>query len=255
MTTRTLTTVICAVWNKDRDRHALARGHFANLAAQTRPVRAVYVFDNGDVPPADLFDHANAPGHCVAETIVSSVPLSIYEAWNLAIAAVRTPFVMNLNLDDRLCIDTVEHYERAIQGQNVGLVGGDWKICYNQEQTDAVGRCIPAGQVPFEPGWPPIPGTYTRLGSGTGDRGTNGPACMWNMAVHLRLPRYPYRTSDGTLLRGISDAVFWGLIDRIELLRIRLPLIVGHYFSHPNEQAEFRHQGEERLLKDGVSLL
>ncbi len=256
MSNQPLTSVICAVWNQDPKRHELLRGHFANLAAQTRPVRAVYVFDNGDMPPADLFGAAGrTQGACSVETIVASSALSIYEAWNLALAAVRTHFVMNLNLDDRLSTDTVAYYEQAVQGQNVGLVGGDWRICYTQRDTDAVGPCIPATDVPFAPDWPPVPGRVTRLGSGTGERGTNGPACIWPMALHTRLPRYPYRTPDGTLLRGISDSVFWTLIDQMQLQRVRLPLIVGHYFSHPGEQAEFRHLGEEALLANGVSLI
>lgn len=256
MSNQPLTTVICAVWHKDPKRHELLRGHFANLAAQTRPLRALYVFDNGDQPPADLFGTGQAKqGECVAETIVAGAPMSIYEAWNLALAAVRTPFVMNLNLDDRLSTDTVAHYEPAIQAQGVGLVGGDWRICYTQGDTDAVGPCIPATDLPFSPHWPPAPGTVTRLGSGTGERGTAGPACLWNMAVHMRLPRYPYRAANGTLIRGIADSVFWTLIDRIPLQRVRLPLIVGHYYSHPGEQAEFRHLGEERLLEGGINLL
>ncbi|WP_225205140.1 glycosyltransferase family 2 protein [Novosphingobium huizhouense] len=219
------TTVFCAVWHKDPDRHALLRAHRANLAAQTRPVEVIYVFDNGDDVPADLD----------ARTIRLGEPVTIYEAWNFALAGVRTPFAMNLNLDDRLCSDAVAQMERAAEREQAMLVGGDWKICFAKAECDATGPCRPAIDLPFDPAWPPapMPGRSVRLGSGSGDRGTFGPAVLWRMDVHLRLPRYPYRTAAGEPIRSVADTVFWSLVDQLQMKRTRLPLIVGHYLSHP----------------------
>ena len=97
------TCVICAVWHGDPERQALLRGHVENLARQTVPVEPIYVFDNGDEPP----DWLNARAISVKE------PLTIYQAWNVALSLVSTPLAMNLNLDDRLAPDAVEMLELA----------------------------------------------------------------------------------------------------------------------------------------------
>ena len=45
------TSMICAVWSGDPNRHELLRGHVENLARQTAPIESIYVFDAGDEPP------------------------------------------------------------------------------------------------------------------------------------------------------------------------------------------------------------
>lgn len=236
-----ITTVFCAVWSGDKDRHALLEQHYANLRNQTSPVEVIYVFDNDDVPPRDL----------PALKLTSSQPMTIYEAWNLALAACRTPYVMNLNLDDRLCTDAVETLETAIQRENAALAGGEWQICYSQDDTNRVGACFPAMDLPFEAGWPPVKGTRTRLGSGTGNRGTYGPATLWRLDCHVGMPRYPYRTTTDIRINGISDAVWWDiLIQHLKRKVIRVPMVIGNYHSHPESQAEFRNANEHALLKD-----
>ena len=81
-----VTTVFCAVWSGDPDRHALLRQHHENLRRQSTAVELVYIFDNDDPPPGDL----------EARRIGCSQPLTIYEAWNLALAACQTPYVLSL---------------------------------------------------------------------------------------------------------------------------------------------------------------
>jgi hypothetical protein len=241
------TTVFCAVWNGDRDRRALLEQHYENLCRQSVPVEIVYVFDNGDAPPRDL----------PVRRIVCSDPLTIYEAWNLALAACQTPYVMNLNLDDRLCTDAVERLEAQAQREGAALVGGDWRICYSQEDANRTGVCEAAAVLPFDPRWPPPAGTVTRLGSGTGNRGTYGPATLWRLDCHVGIPRYPYRTTAGTKITGISDSIWWDLLIRhLKLKTSRLPWIIGNYYSHPESQAEFRNLDEHERLKDqSVSLV
>jgi FkbM family methyltransferase len=208
-----LTTVFCAVWHGDAQRLDLLRAHADNLARQTVPVRSVYVFDGGDTPPDWLAGSA----------VTSKEDLTIYQAWNLALSAVRTPLVMNLNLDDRLASNAVELMQNALLQQNAVMVGGDWKICYTQAETDATGLCEAAETLPF------------------------GPATMWRMDAHLGAPRYPWRFADGSLIRSIGDAAWWHSLGEQSRTRLRIPLIVGNYHSHPSDQAEFRNSSEDEF--------
>lgn len=239
------TSVFCAVWHKDPHRRELLRGHAENLARQTVPVDPIYVFDGGDEPPSWLEGRA----------ISVREPLSIYQAWNVALSLVATPLAMNLNLDDRLAPDAVQFLEHHILRTGAVLAGGDWKVCYSQQETDDVVPCYPAEQLPFVGGWPPTPGTLTRLGSGTRHRGTFGPATIWRVEAHMGMPRYPWRLMDGSLIQAAGDLVWWEtLVTNPKLKTLKIPVVIGNYHSHPNDQAEFRTPDERHLLSDpGVS--
>jgi len=239
--------VVTAVWHGDPQREQLLRDHVANLARQTIPVEAIYVFDGGDLPPPWL----KARAVCVKE------PLTIYQAWNVGLSLVGASVVMNLNLDDRLAPNAVEVMQRALLGSDAVAIGGDWKVCYSQRDTDNVQPVYPATRLPFVRAWPPPQGALTRLGSGTGDRGTYGPATMWRTSLHLSLPRFPWRAADGTLLRVVGDQAWWILItEHLQQKILRLPLVVGNYYSHPSGQAEFRSGDESKLLVNpGISLM
>lgn len=242
------TSVICAVWHGDAQRHELLQEHARNLASQTVPVEMIYVFDGGDPAPDSL----------LGRKLVAHDNLSIYQAWNVALSIVETPFVMNLNLDDRLAPDAVEQLESALIHKAAVLAGGDWKACYSQPETDAVEPCYPAERLPFVAQWPPPTGALTRLGSGTGDRGTFGPATLWRVDAHIGAPRFPWRFPDGTRIRVIGDLAWWTVLQNHQKVNmIRLPLIIGHYHSRPGSQAEFRGpQNEELLLaRLGLSLV
>lgn len=241
------TTVFCAVWHKDPKRFERLKGHQACLDAQAVPVDRVYVFDGGDQPPEWL------KGRIVS----FSQPLDLYEAWNVALSVVRTPYVMNLNLDDRLNREAVAVFEQVLD-QGADLVGGDWQICFSQEETDATGPSLESAKVPFRPEWPPRPGRPTRLGSGTGERGTYGPACAWRMALHEVLPRYPWRFKDGSPIRIIGDSVWWRLLSQQGKVLKRVPAVLGRYHSHPEDQAEFRNPAsseEEKLGRVGLTFI
>ena len=232
------TTVFCAVWHKDPERMERLVAHQACLDAQSVPVERVYVFDGGDAPPAWLKGRA----------LTSREPLSIYEAWNLALADVRTPYVMNLNLDDRLCREGVQVLEKTLDA-GMDLAGGDWRICFDQAETDATGACVRSDTIPFRPEWPPAMGGPVRLGSGTGERGTFGPATLWKTSLHRELGSYPSRFADGSPVRVIGDALWWQMIQNAGKKVYRLPFIIGHYHSHPTDQAEFRNPAEEEHAK------
>ncbi len=245
-----IATVFCAVWHGDPRRWELLRGHSENLRRQTAPINIVYVFDGGDIPPPWIGGNA----------VSVREPLTIYQAWNVALSMVQTPLAMNLNLDDRLACDAVEIMQNALLQSGATIVGGDWNICYSQPDTDDVKNCYDATQLPLALNpWPPVPGTVSRLGSGTGEnRGSLGPATMWRMDAHLGAPRYPWRFADGSLIFSVADAAWWRLLDQNNKKLYRIPLVIGNYFSHPVEQAEFRKtpENEMQLLDNlGPSLL
>jgi hypothetical protein len=225
-------TVFCAVWHQDPHRRDLLQAHRENLQRQSRTVEVIYVFDGGDT----------APGGLEAHTITASSPLTIYQAWNLALAAVKTPFVMNLNLDDRLAPDAVEKLTDHLKAEDAALAGGDWRICYSQADTDAVLPCQPAADIPFSAACPPAIESPRRLGSGTGERLTFGPATLWRINAHVKVARYPWRLRDGTLIRSVADAAFWSILGHTGAKLSRLPMVIGNYHFHPGEQAEYRVQ-------------
>ena len=240
-------TVFCGVWHKDPQRQALLLGHRACLARQTVPVRALYVFDGGDLPPAGLD----------ADFLACSRPLALYEAWDLALQSIRTPYVMNLNLDDRLCPDAAARIIEALD-QGADLVGGEWRICFSQQETDATPFSHAAESLPFHPEWPPVPGRSVRLGSGSGERGTFGPATAWRMALHRKIPHYPWRFGDDSPVKIIGDALWWQILIESGMRMVRIPSLLGHYFSHPGEQAEFRNPAEnehEKVRRVGLRVL
>lgn len=244
------TSVLCAVWHLDEQRERLLQAHAGCLARQSVPVEPIYVFDGGDTPPPSL----------AGRRIVVHEDLTIYQAWNAGLSLVRTPFVMNLNLDDRLAPDAVERLEAALLRSGSALAAGDWRICYSQDETDRVEPCFPADRLPFVDGWPPRRGTVTRLG--TDCRGTFGPATLWRLDAHIGAPRYPWQLPDGTLLRIAGDIGWWTLVTQLlKKATVRIPEIIGNYHSHPVTQAEFRrapdHASDEtELMKTlGISLL
>ncbi len=233
-----MTTVFCAVWHGDPRRWELLRGHSENLKRQSIPINVVYVFDGGDIPPPWLEGSA----------VSVREPLSIYQAWNVALSLVKTPLTMNLNLDDRLAINAVELMQNALLQTGAAIVGGDWKICYSQADTDNVTDCQDAAQIPCAFNcWPPTPGTLTRLGTGTGENNSLGPATMWRMDAHFGAPRYPWRFVDGSLISSVADKAWWDLLKQNKQKAFRIPMVIGNYHSHPTEQAEFRKTPENEL--------
>ncbi len=243
MTVRT--TVFCAVWNADPARHELLRGHIECLRRQSVPIDVVYVFDNNDRPPSWLD----------ATAVTSRRPLSIYQAWNVAIQHCSTEYVMNLNLDDRLAPDAIETMEDFADANQAGLVAGEWNIRYCQEDTDEVKEAYRASALPFESPWPPQPGTVTRLGSGSGHRGTLGPATLWRRDLHDKAP-YPWQFASGEPIRIVGDLAWWTIIRKhLEVPVVRIPLVIGNYHSHPGEQAEFRtHDEHHDLSSQGIQM-
>jgi hypothetical protein len=185
-------TVICAVWHNDKDREILLKGHMKTLDDQLTPVNRIYVFDGNDKPPEWLR----------GEIIISRSNLTIYEAWNVGLSLVSTPYVMNLNLDDRLQKNASELYISELDSGS-DLVGGEWEVCYSQDETDSR---IYSEHLEFHQDWPPKNGVKTKLGSGSGERGTYGPSCAWKMQLHASLPRFPYRFSNGETRKAGSHA-------------------------------------------------
>ena len=231
------TTVFCAVWSGDPNRDMLVEDHFLNLSSQTVPVNIIYVWDSVDDPrggPDFDRDHVK---HWETKR-----PVTIYEAWDMAIREAKTPYVMNLNLDDRLHYDAIAKLEGVLDGGD-DLVGGDWNIRYTQDETDGVDYCHSTANIPFLPEWPPK--GRTRLGS-AGERGTYGPDVMWRRSL---APGYITRFGDSTPMRSIADSIFWHYCQQKGARMIKIPYIIGNYHSHPKDQAEFRYPGGEEWAK------
>ena len=232
------TTVFCAVWSGDPDRLELLRAHSDCLRRQTVNIDCIYVFDDSEQPPDWLSGTA----------ISSRKALTIYQAWNVAIQHCTTDYVMNLNLDDRLAPDAIATMQEFADANEAGLVAGDWQIKYSQAETDDVKETFRASGLPFDAVWPPAHGTTTRLGSGTGDRGTLGPATMWRRDLHRRAP-YPWQFASGAPIRIVGDLAWWTIVrQHLDVPVIRIPFVIGNYHSHPANQAEFRSEDEHELL-------
>jgi hypothetical protein len=243
-----ITSVICAVWHRDPERHTRLGAHLENLKRQSVPVEPIYVFDGGDPVPEWL----------EARAISVNRPLTIYQAWNAALSLVETPLVMNLNLDDRLAPDAVQFLETELRRNGAIAAGGDWKVCFSQEQTDAVTPCYPAQDLPVLGGWPPKPGLVRRIGNSTGAGMILGPATIWRLDTHIfATPRIPWRLAEGTPLKVCGDLAWWIQLANVPDKKVlKVPMIIGNYYSHPEDQAEFRVPDERALLfKVGTSPL
>ncbi len=149
-------------------------------------------------------------------------------------------------------VSTMQKFTDANQA---GLVGGDCNIQYSQSDTDDVKEILRASAKPLDPSWPPRPGTATRLGSGTGDRGTLGPATLWRRALHDCAP-LPWQFSSGTPIRIVGDLIWWKVAhEHLGAPVAILPMVIGNYFSHPGDQAEFRSDDEHHLLSsEGIKM-
>jgi len=211
-------------------------------------VEPIYVFDGTDDAPDWL------PGRKI--TVRGGV--TVYQAWNVGLSLVSTPFVMNLNLEDRLAPDAIAMLQNSLVRERAALIGGDWNICHSQCETDAVEPCYDAARLPIAPQWPPPSGARTRLGSGTGSRGTLGPAVMWSLDAHVGAPRYPWRLPDGSLLRVAGDSAWLTLVTQhLGKKAVCLPMVIGNYHSHcaaqPVEHKDVDEAALMRLL--GLSLV
>jgi hypothetical protein len=241
---RPAVTVFCAVWHKQPNKLELLKSHWENLKQQSVQVEPCYIFDNGDTAP----DWLDAPWHSFSE------PLTIYEAWSAGVALARTRYVMNLNMDDRLATNAAEIMLSQLQKHNATLIGGEWIISFDHAFQTQQFPVSEVKQTSFEGAWPPKPledAQPLRLGSGTGERGTFGPATLWDLNKTGRW--YPSYFGTAAPILSIGDSVFWRHVMSQKLRMARLPLVVGRYYSSPDAQAEFRpHNDEETLRTHGV---
>ena len=216
---------ICAVSHGIAGRDALLHGHAANLAAQTVPVEPIYVFDGGDAIPDWLAGRA----------VTAGANLTLYQAWNVALSMVSTPFAMTLPLTARLGLDAAQILGAAMQDETVVAACGNWRLCGTQGELDAVEPCYAA---PIAPAL-----------------GALGPGVLWRMDTHMQSPRYPWRLRDGTLLHREGEAAWQTRLTQMPGGKIvRVPLVIGNCLSA--ETASTLPYDERALLDDpGVSFL
>ena len=232
-------TVFCAVWNKQKNKNELLRSHYENLLKQNLDLEILYIFDEADHSPEWL----DASVCCFED------PLTIYEAWAAAVALCETRYVLNLNLDDRLAIDALEHLLRFIKLTNSALIGGEWEICFTDTHLSQSFKVSEINETKFYKEWPPKHNVNIRqrLGSGTNERGTFGPSTLWDLEKIGKW--YPSNFDNGEKINSIGDTIFWSLLGMLKLKRHRIPMIIGKYLSDPNNQAEFRTSNEMDKLK------
>jgi hypothetical protein len=64
---------------------------------------------------------------------------------------------------------------------------------------------------------------------------------------------------DGTVIRSAGDTIWWVLLEKsFKKKMTRLPLVIGNYYSHPSEQAEFcklPHDELRQFAEVGASFL
>ncbi len=236
--TRPLVTVFCAVWHQQPNKLELLRSHYENLKAQSIPVEPCYIFDNGDVAPEWL----DAPWHSFSE------PLTIYEAWAAGVALSQTRYTMNLNMDDRLATNAARLLVSTAEATKAALVGGEWLVNFDESHLDARFEVQDLWGTAFTPEWPMMAQPNARLGSGTGERGTRGPATMWNLDILGKW--YPTYFNNKTPIKSIGDTIFWQIVKTHKQVILRLPMVIGRYYSDPKNQAEFRPHNDEQLLSE-----
>ncbi|AUQ52901.1 hypothetical protein PhaeoP72_00201 [Phaeobacter inhibens] len=241
---RPLVTVFCAVWHKQPNKLELLRSHWANLKAQSIPVEPCYIFDNGDVAP----DWLEAPWYSF------DAPLTIYEAWSAATALAQTNYIMNLNMDDRLATNAVQAMVATAAATKSTLVGGEWLVSFDESHLEQEFVVEDLWKTSFVADWPPKAQADLRLGSGTAERGTYGPATLWNLKQVGQW--YPSYFGNQTPIKSIGDSIFWQMLSKNNCKFTRIPMIVGRYYSDEDSQAEFRpHQDNDHLRTHGVSLV
>lgn len=89
------------------------------------------------------------------------------------------------------------------------LVGGEWLVCFDNSHLEEPFKAPILTASEYEPDWPPKPRDRLRLGSGTGERGTFGPAKLWNSKAIGNY--YPSDFADGSIIKSIGDALFWNM--------------------------------------------
>jgi len=231
-------TIFCAVYSKDPLRYELLENHLENVLRIDSSPTPLYVFENGD----------EVPQFARPYSVVADKPLTIYQAWRIAIHLSTTELVGNLNLDDRFLIGGFELMESYLLRSSFDLVGGEWLI--------DTGQLSPLTSNNFRYTtdlrrfrrvriWPPERTGAQILGSGIGPKGTFGPATLWRTKVHQDID-IPTQFDNGEMITRIGDSVFWSNLARRGYRLGRVPAVIGIYQSHPDSQAEFRDTNDER---------
>ncbi|MFP3421935.1 hypothetical protein R0K19_21420, partial [Bacillus sp. SIMBA_161] len=121
---------------------------------------------------------------------------------------------------------------RGLQSQNAALIGGEWVIRFDHDFQTETFVATDFKSTRFDPIWPPIPlskGASLRLGSGTGERGTFGPATLWDLDKAERW--YPTYFGNRDPILSIGDRIFWERLLRGRHRVARLPKVIGRYYS------------------------
>jgi hypothetical protein len=231
-------TIFCAVYSKDPLRYELLENHLENVLRIDSSPAPLYVFENGD----------EVPQFARPYSVVADKPLTIYQAWRIATHLSTTELVGNLNLDDRFLIGGFELMESYLLKSSFDLVGGEWLIDTGQLSpliSNNLRYTTDLRGFKRVRTWPPERSGAQILGSGIASNGTFGPATLWRAKVHQGID-LPTRFANGEVITRIGDSVFWSNLARRGYRLGRVPALIGTYQSHPESQAEFRDNDDER---------
>ena len=240
-------TIFCAVWSKEPEKDRLLSRHQECVLSQTTSPFPLYVFDDSDEPPADF----------ELPYIACDQPLTIYEAWDLAVRIAPSDLVQNLNLDDVVYPNANAVLIDALLATGSDLVGGEWLIVRQDNDVSFLEKRVSTVSevlnTDYDPNWPPANFTAMprRLGSGTGERGTYGPSTLWRRSTTGF--GYPHKFNNGEKIKSIGDSAFWSKIKTSGRSATRLPVIIGEYFTNPEHQAEFRENTDLIAASSGIS--
>ena len=138
----------------------------------------------------------------------------------------------------------------GLRDQNATLIGGEWLIRFDHDFQTEHFSAADVKETTFKPAWPPVQTDNLRLGSGSGERGTYGPATLWDLEKVDRW--YPTYFGNREPILSIGDAIFWQCLKQGGHKLARLPQVIGRYYSSPDAQAEFRpHNDNENLRNHG----
>lgn len=225
-------TVFCSVWSKQKNKDILLKAHIKNLKSLNYTVEILYIFDSCDTPP-DWFDE---------NFYIIDTKTTIYNAWAIASKLVKTRYILNLNLDDRLSTDSIDILLGALIDNDAALSSGEWLISFVEPLNFSPFHSFDYSITSFQNEWPPKPMNLIRLGSGTGERGTFGPATIWDLEKVGN--DYPFKFDSGKDILSIGDSIFWSTLKFRNFKMARINKIIGIYYSNPDEQAEFRFDNE-----------
>lgn len=242
------TTAILDVRPGLADRDEKVRAWHLALDRQTRQgdFERITVFSAGEKPTDGI------PG----SVITSDKPINTGQAYNLALAAMNTPYVLILPINDRLFDGALAQMQENLD-QGAPWIGGDWIVATTPEAQNRIERTMSNTAFDAVRSWPPAEGVRARLGNTTEHTNWVGPAFLYQNYLHGRFGRFPWRFGDMTLLPGYEAEVWCKTIAANNIDLTVLPKVLGNVWidvNEPRQRVDLPSEFWERIQKVGLAL-